>query len=90
MKKEILDLMYNLSVGNINYEYASKQALILFDVMPSLFDFAKRRKLKGLTLRQIEEKTGISNAYLSQLENGKIKSPSYDVVKKLNDFYNEA
>ena len=32
MKKEILDLMYQLSVGNINYEYASKQVLDLFAV----------------------------------------------------------
>jgi len=36
MKEKILDLMYHLSVGNINYEYASKQVLDLFAVMPSL------------------------------------------------------
>lgn len=32
MKEKILDLMYQLSVGNINYEYASKQVLDLFTV----------------------------------------------------------
>ena len=36
MKKKILDLMYHLSVGNINYEYASKQVLDLFAVSGSL------------------------------------------------------
>lgn len=36
MKKKILDLMYHLSVGNINYEYASKQVLDLFAVSCSL------------------------------------------------------
>lgn len=62
-------------------------------VMPSLLDldFKQMRKAKGLTLRQVEESTGISNAYLSQLETGKIKSPGYDTVKALYELYsNEA
>lgn len=46
------------------------------------------RKLKGLSLRDVEEKTGISNAYLSQLETGKIKEPSFSIVIKLCKFYN--
>ena len=41
------------------------------------------RKQRGLTLRQVEEMTGISNAYLSQLETGKIKKPSHHVVQIL-------
>ena len=40
-----------------------------------------------LTLRQVEEATGISNAYLSQLENGKIKKPSANVLYKLAKLY---
>lgn len=48
------------------------------------------RKLKGLSLRDVEEKTGISNAYLSQLETGKIKEPSFSVVVRLCKFYNIA
>jgi len=36
----------------------------------------KGRESKGLTLRAVEEATGISNAYLSQLEGGKIQQPS--------------
>lgn len=46
------------------------------------------RELIPLTLRQVEEATGISNAYLSQLENDKIKSPSANVLYKLSSLYN--
>ena len=45
------------------------------------------RKNSGLTLREVEEQTGISNAYLSQLENGKIEHPSFNVLNTLNDLY---
>jgi HTH-type transcriptional regulator, competence development regulator len=47
----------------------------------------KARKEKGLTLRAVEQKTGISNAYLSQLENMKISSPSPTILRKLADSY---
>ena len=46
------------------------------------------RNLVSLTLRQVEEATGISNAYLSQLENDKIKKPSANVLYKLSTIYN--
>jgi len=57
--------------------------------IPSLqtINFQEMRKEKRLTLREVEEITGISNSYLSQLETGKIKSPSYDVVKTLYELY---
>lgn len=45
------------------------------------------RELLTLTLRQVEEATGISNAYLSQLENDKIKKPSANVLYKLASLY---
>jgi transcriptional regulator with XRE-family HTH domain len=45
-----------------------------------------RRKL-NLTLRDVEEKTGISNAYLSQLENNKIFYPSPRILYKLAECY---
>lgn len=45
------------------------------------------RELIPLTLRQVEEATGISNAYLSQLENDKIKKPSANVLYKLSSIY---
>jgi HTH-type transcriptional regulator, competence development regulator len=45
------------------------------------------RELMALTLRQVEEAAGISNAYLSQLENDKIKKPSANVLYKLSSLY---
>lgn len=45
------------------------------------------REINSFTLRQIEEETGISNAYLSQLENDKIKNPSAQVLFKLASVY---
>jgi HTH-type transcriptional regulator, competence development regulator len=50
---------------------------------------ADLRKARGLSLRDVEKSTGhaISNAYLSQLENGKIGKPSPTVLHKLADVY---
>lgn len=41
----------------------------------------------GLTLRDAEGKSGVSNAYLSQLEGGKVKQPSPVVLHKLCEAY---
>lgn len=46
------------------------------------------REIQSLTLRQVEEATGISNAYLSQLENDKIGKPSANTLWKLANIYN--
>lgn len=45
------------------------------------------RNKSGFSLRAVEEATGISNAYLSQLEQGKIKRPSPVILYKLSDVY---
>jgi transcriptional regulator with XRE-family HTH domain len=45
------------------------------------------RELIPFTLRQVEEAAGISNAYLSQLENDKIKKPSANILYKLSCIY---
>jgi transcriptional regulator with XRE-family HTH domain len=47
------------------------------------------RTAKGLSLREVEEATekAVSNAYLSQLENGKIQKPSPNVLHSLADVY---
>ena len=47
----------------------------------------KRRETRKITLRQVESETGINNAYLSQLENGKILKPSPEILHKLADVY---
>lgn len=41
----------------------------------------------GKTLREVEAATGISNAYLSQLESGTATQPSLRILKILSDFY---
>ena len=45
------------------------------------------RESKGLTLREVEKQTDISNAYLSQLESSKIKQPSPITLHKLAELY---
>ena len=47
------------------------------------------RTAKGLSLRQVEEATdkAVSNAYLSQLEKGKIRKPSPNVLHSLAAVY---
>ncbi len=45
------------------------------------------RDLRKLSLREVEQATGISNAYLSQLENNKVKKPSPHFLHKLAALY---
>jgi len=50
---------------------------------------ADLRKAKGLSLREVQEASNhaVSNAYLSQLENQKIKKPSPNVLSSLAEVY---
>jgi transcriptional regulator with XRE-family HTH domain len=50
---------------------------------------ARLRTTTGMSLRQVEEATNkeVSNAYLSQLENGKITKPSPNILHSLADVY---
>lgn len=45
------------------------------------------RELRKLSLRDVEKATGISNPYLSQLENDKITKPSPFFLHKLASLY---
>ena len=47
------------------------------------------RNAKKLTLREVEEATGkiVSNAYLSQLEHGRISRPSPNILHSLAEAY---
>jgi transcriptional regulator with XRE-family HTH domain len=45
------------------------------------------RNSMGLTLREVEEKSGVSNAFISQLESGKVKQPSPLMLYKLAELY---
>ena len=65
--------------------------MINIEHIPSFesIDLRRMRKLTGFSLRKVEEMTGLSNAYLSQLETGKINMPSYETVRTLLIFYTE-
>jgi transcriptional regulator with XRE-family HTH domain len=45
------------------------------------------REVRRLTLRAVEKKAGVSNAYLSQLETDKIRKPSPACLYKLSKWY---
>jgi transcriptional regulator with XRE-family HTH domain len=45
------------------------------------------RAIKKMSLRDVERGTGISNAYLSQIESGNSTKPSPAILRKLADFY---
>jgi transcriptional regulator with XRE-family HTH domain len=58
------------------------------DQEPTLASYLKSlRHARGLSLRGAEEKSGISNAFLSQLESGKVKQPSPVILYKLAELY---
>ncbi|NHN31225.1 helix-turn-helix domain-containing protein [Paenibacillus agricola] len=46
------------------------------------------RKLKGFTIRELADRSGVSSAYISQLENGNRGVPSPDVLMKLSEGLN--
>lgn len=43
------------------------------------------RECKGWTLRELEGRSGVSNALISQIENGKVKDPGFSTVVRLVD-----
>lgn len=45
---------------------------------------AEARERKGLTLRDLEDMTGLSNALLSQIETGAILEPSFTSIVKIS------
>src|SRR6185312_12778056 len=48
----------------------------------------RARSQRGFTLRDVEGRTGIPNAHLSQIERGQIKRPDQRIVWKLAQLYN--
>jgi transcriptional regulator with XRE-family HTH domain len=45
------------------------------------------RDTRSLSLREVERKTGVSNAVLSQIESGQVKQPSPGTLYKLAELY---
>ncbi len=61
-----------------------------FSVKPTLGEYlASIRADRKMTLRDVEEATekGVSNAYLSQIENDRIRKPSPNVLHSLAEIY---
>ena len=52
--------------------------------------FKALREAKAMTLREVEKRTDVSNAYLSQLESGKVRQPSPIILHKLSEIYGVA
>jgi len=46
------------------------------------------RKLKGYTIREVADRSGVSSAYISQLENGNRGIPSPEILMKLSEGLN--
>jgi len=80
-------LLFLANLSNIYYK-TKRRNIITIILNKTLGNELKScRESKKFTLREIEEITGISNAYLSQLENNKIKKPSANILYKLAKIY---
>ena len=57
-------------------------------MITNLGSFLKNIRLQNkFSLRDIEKKTGVSNSYLSQIENGIRRVPTLKILKKLSIAY---
>ncbi len=50
-------------------------------------ELRRLRGIRGVSLRQVEDATKISNAYISQLETGKAERPSPHILHTLAVYY---
>ncbi len=97
---EVISVNNTTSIGTLSDEYeilvriTKPKTLFsesqLFEYIEAMLLDLKGSRLRAgfKTLREVEERTGISNAYLSQLECGKIDNPSYKLVRNLYFLYN--
>ena len=53
-------------------------------MLPSLDEIAKKRKMLGLTQKQLARRAGVSQSFIAKIESGKI-DPSYNKVKAIFD-----
>jgi transcriptional regulator with XRE-family HTH domain len=57
------------------------------DSPPVLADILRRARLhKGWSLREVEKRTGVPNAHLSQIEHGRIRKPDAAILWRLADW----
>lgn len=63
---------------------------IPLDTLSGMTPGARLRELReqrGWTLREVEKRAGLSNAYISQLETWNIQNPSPSVLRSLAEVY---
>ena len=53
-------------------------------MLPSLDEIAKKRKMLGLTQKELARMAGVSQSSIAKIESGKI-DPSYNKVKAIFD-----
>lgn len=58
--------------------------LLKLNMLPPLEDIVKKRKMLGLTQKQLAKLAGVSQSLIAKLESGKVR-PSYDKVKAIFD-----
>lgn len=80
---------YEVTIRLKKSESTLTEQKVFENIQAMLLDIKSYRVNSGFkTLREVEEKTGISNAYLSQLECGKVDNPSWKIVKNLYCLFN--
>jgi len=57
----------------------------MWDMLPPLDEIAKKRRMLGLTQKQLARIAGVSQSFIAKIESGKI-DPSYGKVKAIFDF----
>lgn len=67
---------------------AAESAHASLDAQPTVGEVLRRaRAHSGLSLRQVEQRSGIANAHLSQIERGRIKHPDIGLLLELAHLY---
>jgi transcriptional regulator with XRE-family HTH domain len=82
----------NVEITEVYCYYINVNLCLLLKMQVSLMNFYEQlrdmRKLKGFTIRELADRSGVSSAYISQLENGNRGVPSPDVLMKLSEGLN--
>ena len=85
--RKLVELSYTRLIEVITH-FAERQVRItLRDMITTPIDYKSERVKRGLSASQVCKATGMSAPHLSQLENGKIASPSFSQVAKLYVYY---
>jgi len=72
----------------INTEIPRREGAESEEAQARLGEVLRRaRRHRGYSLRQVEERTGVLNAHLSQIERGQIRRPDAALLWRLSELY---